>query len=260
MPISNYPNIATVGEDTGTDSIAMGDSWFSYVFLGGSLINHINNFLSTKGHSCKTVAYMGAEIGYFVSGKYKTLANQLLKFWAPSAQALFLSGGGNEFAGMSDMRPLLKPDCSGETTSAGCFRDGGVDDEGTLNWLMAQTFENYAILIHRALNRMPPDVKVFLHTYDYAIPTGKPAIPGTEAWLKPAFDDAQIPLPLQQGCVNLLIDRCADNMDALRKSLPNRIVVVDTRNILSPGDWANELHPKPAGFAKLVQCARNSGT
>jgi len=32
-----------------------------------------------------------------------------------------------------------------------------------------------------------------------------------------------------------------------------QVVFVDTRETLMPADWANELHPTPAGFKKLAQ-------
>jgi hypothetical protein len=33
----------------------------------------------------------------------------------------------------------------------------------------------------------------------------------------------------------------------------NNIVFVETQGTLSPVDWANELHPNPAGFQKIAQ-------
>jgi len=33
----------------------------------------------------------------------------------------------------------------------------------------------------------------------------------------------------------------------------SRGVLVDTQGILRPADWANELHPTPAGFIKIAQ-------
>jgi len=33
---------------------------------------------------------------------------------------------------------------------------------------------------------------------------------------------------------------------------PNNFSVVDTQGVLSPADWANELHPYPNGFMKIA--------
>ena len=54
-------------------------------------------------------------------------------------QAVFISGGGNDFAGYNDLRPLLKDDCSKFKTAAACYRPG--DDERTLGWLMKKIAE-----------------------------------------------------------------------------------------------------------------------
>lgn len=103
--------------------IAIGDSWFSYPFKGGSLINRIGDLL-TGGRTIRVEATPGAEVGDFVDGKLRHKARQLLQFYAPGADGLLLSGGGNEFAGTSDLLPLLKPNCSKAESPRDCFKEG----------------------------------------------------------------------------------------------------------------------------------------
>ena len=33
---------------------------------------------------------------------------------------------------------------------------------------------------------------------------------------------------------------------------PGHLILVDSRGTLNPGEWANELHPTAAGFAKIA--------
>jgi hypothetical protein len=109
------------------------------------------------------------------------------------------------------------------------------------------------VLIHRAMQRMPSTAQVILHSYAYSMPNGR-GVFGGAGWLKPAMDAAKVPQELQPGCVKLLLDRFHDDvLEPLQKAGGGRIHVVDSRTALEPGDWANELHPKPKGFKKIVR-------
>jgi hypothetical protein len=54
-----------------------------------------------------------------------------------------------------------------------------------------------------------------------------------------------------QACVNHLIDRFTIVMQALEQSNP-MVRFVRSAGCLKKSEWANELHPKPAGFTKLA--------
>lgn len=236
------------------DIIAIGDSWFWYPMPGGSLLNHIGDLVKPKGHRIIAAGNNGAEAYDYVKGKYKRVCSRLINHYGAGASALLISGGGNDFAGFNDLRPLLKDDCSLATAAADCFREGGDDDEGTVNWLMGKTYENYSLLISRALMRMPATAKIFLHNYDYANASGK-GVFGNASWIKPAFIDAGVPPHLYQDCVNFLIDAQTDLLSNITAALPGRVFLVDGRGTLQPDDWANELHPTGSGFKKLVDLA-----
>ena len=94
---------------------------------------------------------------------------------------------------------------------------------------------------------------MYLHTYDYAIPSGKGVFGGNSAWLKPALVDAQVPQSLHQACINFLIDRFTARLKRLVRRHAGRVKLVDSRNTLVKDDWANELHPRPAGFRKIAR-------
>ena len=94
-----------------------------------------------------------------------------------------------------------------------------------------------------------------MHTYDYAIPDGRPVFRNGKAWLKPALIDAKVPTALQQACVIYLMDRFYATLKSICALDPQHLFAVDSRGTLGPSDWANELHPKSVGFTKIVkQC------
>ncbi|WP_205589381.1 SGNH/GDSL hydrolase family protein [Comamonas sp. lk] len=234
--------------------LAVGDSWFWYPMPGGSLLNYIGDLVKPKGYKILAVGNNGAEAYDYVDGKYKNVVKGMFKLYGSTAKALLISGGGNDFAGFNDLRRLLNDKCGNASTALECFKPGTIDDEGTVTWLMHKTFENYSLLISRALARMPADVKIFVHNYDYAMASGKGAL-GGEPWLKPALDDAKVPAELQRDCIRLLIDMQSDILERLQKALPNNIVYVDSRGTLADSDWANELHPSKSGFQKIANNA-----
>jgi hypothetical protein len=237
------------------DVLAIGDSWFWYPFPGGSLIEKIGAIVAPTGHNILVAGNNGAEAYDYVNGKYKQQVKELLRLFGSTASALLISGGGNDFAGLNDLRPLLRDDCSAAADPASCFHPG--EAEGTVEWLMQRVFENYALLISRALFVLPVQAKIFVHTYDYGVPNGV-GVFGGAGWLKPALDDARVPAALQQGCTRFLIDRFHNALAQLvGSSGGGRVVLVDARGTLAAGDWANELHPRPAGFEKIAeQCWR----
>ncbi len=239
-------------DTTTADILAIGDSWFWYPFPGGSLINRIGDLVARQDHNILVAGNNGAEAYDYVKGKYKRQVAELLRLYGSSASAVLISGGGNDFAGLNDLRPMLKADCAGCTSAEGCFVPG--DDEGTIEWLMHRIYENHALLISRALYVMPPSGRVLLHTYDYAIPDGR-GVFGGAGWLKPALDVAQVPAALQADCIRVIVDYAFSVFQRLAAGAPDRIVVVDSRGTLNADDWANELHPRSSGFRKIAdQC------
>jgi hypothetical protein len=75
------------------------------------------------------------------------------------------------------------------------------------------------------------------------------------SWLKPALDDARVPVGLQRDCIRLVIDALSNELQVLTQIDSNRVFLADSRGTLVEQDWANELHPKPTGFKKIVKSA-----
>lgn len=233
----NYEGIST------PSILGIGDPWFWYFPLGGSVINQIANLIKSD-HTILTYGKNGAEAVDYVSGKYSKEIRSALKRYGEGLSAVLISGGGNDFAGTNDLRPLLKPNCTNESDAVDCFKDGS--EFKSLGWLMRKTTENYMALIGLIFAHAP-SATVVLHNYDYAVPTGK------GGWLKPALDDARVPTRLQQKCIEHIINSFTNELQALAATNPRKIVFVDTRNTLEPKHWANELHPTKTGCRLIAK-------
>jgi hypothetical protein len=233
--------------------LAVGDSWFWYPLPGGSLINQLGQLLMLKEHYILAIGNNGAEAFDYVYGKYSRSIRTALKLHGSSLSAVFISGGGNDFAGVNDLRPMLNADCSAASQAAECFRPGG--DAGTVAWLMAKTADSYRMLIEQIMAASRPETFILMHNYDYPYPTGKGVFRSGSSWLKPVLDDARVPVGLQRDCIRLVIDALSNELQVLTQIDSNRVFLVDSRGTLIEQDWANELHPKPTGFKKIVKSA-----
>jgi hypothetical protein len=237
MTIDNvYPTILLIG-----------DSWFWYPLIGGSLTNNLGPIVADKGHVLLAKGMNGAEAFDYVDGKYARLVREALRLYGSGLSAVFVSGGGNDFAGFNDMRPLLKDNCSAATKAMDCFRTG----EDGLPGFLDRVDEYYRKLIGIVYTRTSPSCHIVMHSYDYAIPNGK-GVFGGKAWIEPALFDAVVPPNLHQACVKVLIDAFHKVLVEIATMDPQHLFVVDSRGTLSPGDWANELHPTASGFKKIA--------
>jgi hypothetical protein len=232
-----YPNI-----------LAIGDSWFWYPFLGGSLVNNIGRIVAPKAGVIYAQGNNGAEAFDYVDGKYAHGVREALRLYGSALQGVLISGGGNDFAGFNDLRPLLKTDCGNETSAPDCFRGGNSG----LDAFFARMDGYYRRLIGEIYTNTPLGCKILMHTYDYAIPDGR-AVFGGSAWLRPALDNAGVPAGLQQDCIRCLIDKFHDMLDRVCANDRTHLFVVDSRGTLNDKSlWANELHPTSTGFAKIA--------
>ena len=228
--------------------LAIGDSWFWYPFPGGSLLNHLGPMVKRKEHNILAIGNNGAEAFDYVFGTYEKAVRRGLKMHATSILGVFISGGGNDFAGFSDLRPLLQMNCANATSAKDCFR---TDLDGSLTSLMDKISNSYTTLIGRILISAHQDVRIFIHTYSYARPTGI-GVFGGSSWLKAALDDAKVPQHLQGKCLIFVLDMFADRLQKIAGVNKGSVVLVDSRMTLDSTDWANELHPTPGGFRKIA--------
>jgi hypothetical protein len=227
--------------------LAIGDSWFWYPFAGGSLVNNLGRIVQSRGHVIFAKGMNGAEAFDFVDGKYAPAVRVALQRYGGGLSAVFISAGGNDFAGFNDLRPLLKGNCAAETDAAGCYLGGAAGLERFLD----DVDRYYRKLIGVVYTHTTPRCLIVMHDYDYAIPTGL-GVFGGSSWLKPALVDAQVPEQLQQPCVKYLLDQFHRVLANVCTLDPEHLVLVDSRGTLAPEEWANELHPTSQGFRKIV--------
>jgi hypothetical protein len=63
--------------------------------------------------------------------------------------AVIISGGGNDFAAINDLRPLPADHRVGCATAADCFRAGG--EKGSLDWPVAKVRDSFIALIDQVI-------------------------------------------------------------------------------------------------------------
>ncbi|MFG6432733.1 SGNH/GDSL hydrolase family protein [Roseateles sp. LYH14W] len=226
--------------------IALGDSWFWY--LKNNVATPLHSILNKRmDHIILVRGANGAEAQEYTSGViFQTLERDLDKTrgYGKTIKAVFLSGGGNDLAGPEDFLPLLEEDCSKFKTAEACLR---IRQPGKLFGKVTSALGTIIELVENKI----PGTPVFAHSYDYANPNGLGFF-GLGQWLRFPMDQCKVPRSLQQDLINLLIDRYWEAMVKLRKQFP-QLQLIDQRGTLGRDEWANELHPTPAGFKKIAK-------
>ena len=226
------------------DILALGDSWFWYPF------NNLLIPIWDLWAGAKTIlaqGMVGAEATELAAGKWLAGFRAALRGY-DTVRAVLISAGGNDFAGMDDMTRILKPDCSAAATGEDCFNAAATEQ-----LMFHDVVDAYGTLLEE-VKKHRPEALVFLHNYDYAVPTGI-GILGFGHWLKDPMDAVRVPIPVQPLAVDYLINTFNDALAQVQKDYPDHVLIVDSRGTLAQADWANELHPTPAGFNKIVDRA-----
>jgi hypothetical protein len=245
---NQYFRLLDSGENV--DVLAIGDSWFHYP--ANNLLTPLHAALDRP--TIYAIGENGARADELARGSWLANFKKLLAQF-PSIRLVCISAGGNDFAGVGDLDDtILAPDCSGATTLAACYRDGQPD--GVFDAVGAA----YRTLL-RAVGAARPQATVLVHNYDYAIPDGR-SLPGIRSWLKLPMDNDRVPTAgaplggLRREIVRDLIDqltiRLSDMETAWNGLGGPKLDLVWSAGTLDDAAWANELHPKPSGFNRLV--------
>jgi hypothetical protein len=159
--------------------------------------------------------------------------------------AILFSVGGNDLAG-NQFRLWLQDATGGGTNPANGLNQARVDD---VLGIVRAAYEDLFI----ARDRATPGLPIFGHSYDFAIPNGVPACPGTGPWLQPGLNDRGWTDPgVARQIVKLLLEQFATMLDGFDADPHKYFVHVRTQGTLSDNQWANELHPTPDGFAAIA--------
>jgi hypothetical protein len=231
----------------GVDVLALGDSWFHYPF--NNLITPL--YTALEQPTVYVIGENGARADELCAGSWLASLRRMLVGY-PSIRLACISAGGNDFAGIGDLDDkIIAPDCSGATSVDECYRAAQPAA------VFAAVERAYRTVL-ATIAGIRPDLPVLVHNYDYALPNGKTLL-GLRSWLKQPMDNDRVPTAgapgggLRRDIVRDLIDQFTLTLDAVESTVAQpRVDLVWSAGTLADADWANELHPKPAGFEKIV--------
>ncbi len=241
---------------TSINIIALGDSWFFYPE---------NNILHALDHSKQYNIFPLGKNGARADGmrNYLSELKSFLETYR-TIKAVLISAGGNDFAGLGDLdKIILNPICSSANDINSCYQPGQPDR------LFEKTMKHYQEILDTIIKYgrlFGGHITVFVHNYDYPIPDGKALKIGNFTigpWLKEPMDICKVPDDANpaggfryQLCVDL-INRFTQKLESLAEKYQDnsiiRIKLIRSAGTLLPTEWANELHPNPGGFRKIVK-------
>jgi hypothetical protein len=230
--------------------LAQGDSWFDYPLTGNGLPlvdTDIIAQLRAIGAAPPTVLnlahYGDAAVNEMSLPKQQRMISVLSdpSNWLDGKpDAILFSAGGNDIAG--DQFCIFLDFNDGHATGLNADRFGKA-----LSLVEACYLDLFALR-----DRVAPGVPVFGHCYDFPIPNGvHPVCAGP--WLKPSLDFCNWTVARGTTIVHEALVAFRQMLKRLEGVAANNFHLVDTQGTLAAGEWANELHPQPAGFKKIAQ-------
>ena len=242
--------------------LACGDSWFDYPLDGlifGPHTDVIAQLPDQCGSFCAarpnilSLAHYGytstQEMGY---ARQQRMLDAITNPLNGTFDGILFSGGGNDIAGDALCIWINDSDAvAGDAEQA----INGPRFAGVLQMVSASFLELVAFR-----DKHLPGVPIFAHSYDFPYATGDAAkiadVPVLGPWLKPSLDyRGWTDAALAHEIMRELLLRFASMIDTLAANKENDIVHVRTQGTLThgPSDWANELHPTPAGFRAIAK-------
>jgi hypothetical protein len=219
--------------------LSEGDSWFAYPMC----LNIVDYIDDTERFAIKRVEQSGDKLRDILdSGEFFPLIH------SESPRCLIFSGGGNDLVEQPFVTQLFLPPKPGGTAQD--MLDRATVWGPKLQWF-DQQFERLMMLVDR---RLP----VLVHGYDYLIPSPQgvryDGFALTGPWVQPAMLAKGITDPKDQRAVaRIVIDDFNTMLQSVAARWPNHMSYLNLRGTLEPGsEWANEMHPKAAGFKKVA--------
>lgn len=230
--------------------LAHGDSWFDYPLTGNGLPltdTDIIAQLATMGTINPVILnlshYGDATTNEMSLPKQQRMIENLedANNWLTGKpDAILFSGGGNDIAGDQFCIFLDYATADSNGLDATRFREAlGMVEAGYRDLFAFR--DQYA-----------PDVPIFGHCYDFPIPNGvHPICAGP--WLKPSLQYAGWTTIAQgKDIARRALLQFKNLLVRLAGDAANKFHLVDTQGSLTDTDWANELHPFPAGFRTIA--------
>lgn len=231
--------------------LAHGDSWFDYPLNGNLLalfhttdviaqlksMGEINPvILNISHHGDATTDEMSLPKQERMIQALSDPANWLNE---GKPDAILFSGGGNDIVGEQFCISVNYAVAGADGLNAVRFRK-------VLESVEASYLDLFAFR-----DRFAPNVPIFALDYDFPIPNGVPAA-CVGPWLKPSLDFCGWTVSQGTAIARQALSQFKAMLQALASDPANRFTLVDTQGTLAEKDWANELHPFPAGFQKIA--------
>ena len=223
--------------------LAEGDSWFSFSDIVARLDNPRDRDREQRAWALLRRDGTGDEVMSILSGGQRAILRKDFRRWR--FDAILFSAGANDIIG-PDLLPLLRP-----------FRQGmearDVVSFGRFERRLRQIQDCYRELLDLLEDAGQNRAKIFVNSYDYAIPSDNPVrligIRLAGPWLKPYLEERNIPEDLYQPVVRLLVDGFVASVDAIAAESrgSGRLIRVETRNLLEARHWKDEIHPNRDG-------------
>jgi len=230
--------------------LAHGDSWFDYP-LNGNDVSLSSTDIVVQLETMGAIQPLIQNISHFGDASTEEMSLPKQERLIESLQdkdnwsngtgpdAILFSGGGNDIAG--NQFCIFLDDAGPGVNGLDPSRFQGVLDmvEASYNDLIAFRDKN------------APGVPIFGHCYDFPIPNGvHPVCVGP--WLLPSLTFAGWSTAQGMTILHEALIKFKAMLTGLAGNPDNLFTLVDTQGVLDPSDWANELHPHPAGFRKLA--------
>lgn len=235
--------------------LADGDSWFDYP-LSGQIFGPHTDLIAQLPGVCNVpptilnLAHYGytstQEMGYV---RQNMISNAIRDVANGGFDAILMSGGGNDIVGDSLCIWLNDAsDVGHDPTKA--INQARFDD--AMGMVKASFLELIAIR-----DDLLPGAPIFVHDYDFALPSGKAAsilgIYSMGPWLKPSLEYCGWTDPSQGAAIiKGVMQQFSAMLDCLQAQPENDFVHVVTQGTLSASQWCNELHATPEGFRAVA--------
>jgi len=232
-------------------ALAQGDSWFDYPLGGCVPFAQRTDMIALlpadlpAGSAILNLAHFGLattdELGLTRQRDMISAAQNGANWAEGKPDVILFSGGGNDICGDPFVMYL---DYADESASSGLDAERFAD---RLASVRASYLELFAFR-----DRYAPGAPIVGHAYDFAVPSGVAAAPGVGPWLAPAL--AQVGrLPQGRAIVKEALTKFFAMLAEFEKDQTLKFYVARTQGLLADAEWANELHPTPAGFAKMAK-------
>lgn len=233
--------------------VAQGDSWFDYplpvpILDQSDVIAHLRRLPSMSPYVLSLAEAGKSTEDMLGVTKLHELIQNLNNPANGGFDAILFSGGGNDLVG-NQFRLWLKDAPAKATDPTDGLNQARVD---AVLEVVRAGYEDLFIARDRSIY---PEIQIFGHSYDFAIPNGIPVncVVQIGPWLKPGLDDRGWTDPVTaRQIVRLLLEQFAKMLDGFEADKKKKFVHIRTQGTLTDNQWANELHPKPNGFAAIT--------